>query len=173
MYYNDIWLILKIKYLFQYSIGQNSLTAILNIFHLPFNWELLLITEPYNLFPLRSTAVMFPVSLLHADHHAVPWKRYKTFFLYIILNLAVILEHFTQNVDAPNTVWSHKHLPYYAVSTEPAQLLSCGENVPKKNIISVGIYMQKVKAASYILHIYIAYMYTFCAAEYVSTDSCN
>lgn len=164
MYYNDIWLILKIKYLFQYSIGQNSLTAILNIFHLPFNWELLLITEPYNLFPLRSTAVMFPVSLMHADHRAVPWKRYKTFFLYIILNLAVILEHFVQHVDAPNTVWSHKHLPYYAVSTEPAQLLSCGEKCSQEKYhFSRNLHAKSESSILYITYIYCLYVHFLCS----------
>lgn len=70
---------------------------------------------------------MFPVTLLHADYRAIPWKRHIRFFSYIVLNLAVILEHFTQHMDAPNIVWSDNHLPYYAVGTEPAQLLTCGE----------------------------------------------
>lgn len=62
-------------------------------------------------------------------------------------------------------------MPYYAVSTEPAELLTCGEKCSQEKIISAGIYMQKVQAASYILQIYIAYMNTFSAADYVSADS--
>lgn len=38
--------------------------------------------------------------------------------------MAVIFEHFTQLMDAPDVLWSNNHLLYYVVNTEPEQLVT-------------------------------------------------
>lgn len=100
---------------------------------------------------------MILVTLLHVDHRAIPGRRNIPFFLNIVLNLAVILQHLTQRMDAPDVVWSDNHLLYYAVRTEPAQLLTCRNKCSqeKHHFSKKSLH---AKSASSILHITCTYV---------------
>lgn len=83
-----------------------------------------------------------------------------------------MLEHFTQHMDAPNAVWSNNHLPYSAASTEPAQLLTCGEKCSQeKHHLSKNLHTKSASSFLYMTHI-CCLDEAFCAVDYARADSC-